>query len=193
MARSNVWVDNKVFDGFSAEAERQNKTLFAFANESLSVATKVASEGGTPDELYDLWRATTLLKQIDVVILPSDFMDEIILKLYSADKDATLKMYGDLGSRLVGVLKIAAADITDLPKIARDFGGLLPIKNLALRVQPMKGEFEIYVVGAGRRIESTECANEFLVSIVRGYGYDVVKQEVSVGTIRLWITPSNTQ
>ena len=48
MARTNISVDQNVFDAFSAEAARQNKTLFAFANESLSVITKVAEEGGAP-------------------------------------------------------------------------------------------------------------------------------------------------
>jgi hypothetical protein len=193
MARVNISVDQGVFNEFSAEAERQNKTLFAFANESLSVVTKVASEGGNPVELYNLWRSTTLLKQIDVVVLPSDFMDELVAKLHSADKAGTLKMFSELGSRLVGVLKIAASDLSELSRLAKDFGGLLPIKHLSLRVQAVKGDLEIDVVGAGRRMESTECAKEFLMSIVRGYGYVITRQEVNIGTIRLWVTPRNTQ
>jgi hypothetical protein len=193
MARTNISVDQGVFNEFSAEAERQNKTLFAFANESLSLVAKVAAEGGNPADLYNVWRSTALLKQIDVITLPSDFVDELITRLCSDDKTATLKMFSDLGSRLVSVLKIAAGDIQDLSKLARDFGGLLPIKQLTFKAQPAKGDLEIDVVGAGRRLESTECAKEFLVSIVRGYGYSVTKQEVNVGTIRLWLTRRNPQ
>jgi hypothetical protein len=193
MARTNISVDQAVFNEFSGEAERLNKTLFAFANESLSVIAKVASEGGNPTDLYSVWRSTSLLKQIDVITLPSDFVDELIARLYADDKVATLKMFSDLGGRLVSVLKIAADDIQDLSKLARDFGGLLPIKQLTLKAHAAKGELEVDVVGAGRRLESTECAREFLVSIVRGYGYAVARQEVNVGTIRLWLTPRNQQ
>ena len=77
MARTNISVDQNVFEAFSAEAERQNKTLFAFANESLSVITKVASEGGNPSDLYGIWRSMTLLKQFDIITLPADFVDDV--------------------------------------------------------------------------------------------------------------------
>ena len=193
MARTNISVDEKVFDEFSDEAERQNKTLFAFANESLSVMAKLSAEGGTPAEVYGLWTAISLLKQVDVITLPSDFVDELIAKLYASSKEETLKMFGELGSKLVGVLKIAAADLNDLAKLEKDLGGLLPIKQLTIRENPSKGMLEIDVVGAGRRIESTECAREFLTAIVRGYGYAVGKQETNVGTIRLWVTPRSLQ
>jgi hypothetical protein len=191
MARTNISVDQTVFNEFSGEAERQNKTLFAFANETLSIMAKLSAEGGNPSDVYNVWRSTALLKEIDVITLPSDFVDELITKLYASDKAATLKMFGDLGSRLVTVLKIAAGDINELSKLAKDFGGLLPIKQLTLKGQSGKGDLELDVVGAGRRIESTECAKEFLLSVVRGYGYSVTKQEVNVGAIRLWLTPRN--
>jgi hypothetical protein len=87
----------------------------------------------------------------------------------------------------------AASDIEDLSKLAKDFGGLLPIKQLTLKASGARGELEMDVVGAGRRLESTECAKEFLTSIVRGYGYSVVRQELTTGTIRLWLTPRRTQ
>jgi hypothetical protein len=187
MPRTNISVDKKVFDAFSAEAERQNKTLFSFANESLSVIAKVASEGGNPSDLYGIWRSVALLKQFDVITLPSDFVDEVTAELYAADKERTLKRYSDLGSRLVSVVKIFAPDLDDLSKVEKDFRELLPIKQLTIK-ELTKGSYEIDVVGAGRRIESTECAREFLIAMVRGYGYSISKQETNIGTIRLWVT-----
>ncbi|MDA4134465.1 MAG: hypothetical protein OK441_02735 [Thaumarchaeota archaeon] len=187
MARTNISVDQNVFDAFSAEAARQNKTLFAFANESLTVVTKVASEGGTPSELYGMWRSVTLLKQFDVITLPADFVDDVTAELYASHKEATLKRFSEIGSRFVSVLKIFAPELSDLTTVEKDFRGLLPIKNLAIKEQG-KGILEIDVVGAGRRIESTECAREFLIAIARGYGYTVTRQETNIGTIRLWVT-----
>src|SRR5437016_5181872 len=103
MARTNISVDSDAFDEFSAQAERQNKTLFAFANESLLTVAKISAEGGNSADLYRMWRSVTLLKQIDVITLPSDFIDELIAKLYATDKPSLLKMFRDLGGRLVGV------------------------------------------------------------------------------------------
>jgi hypothetical protein len=187
MARTNIAVDRNVFQAFAAEAERQNKTLFALANESLSVVTKVAAEGGTPSDLLAIWHSISLLKEVDVITLPSDFVDEVTAELYALDREKTLRRYSDLGSRLSSLLKIFASDLPELSKLERGFRGLLPIKHLVIR-ELGKGSYEIDVVGAGRRIESTECAREFLIAIVRGYGFTVSKQETNIGTIRLWVT-----
>ncbi len=185
MPRTNISVDQSVFEEFSSQAERQNKTLFAFANESLTAMAKISSEGGNPDELYRLWKSVSLLKQIDVITLPSDFVDELIAKIYGLEKTTLLKMFRDLGSELVGVLKIAAENLDELGQLAKDFTALLPVKQF--KINKLDGSaVEIDIVGAGRRIESTECTLEFLKSILNGYGYTVTKNETNIGTIRLW-------
>jgi hypothetical protein len=186
MARTNISADQVVFNEFSSEAQRQNKTLFAFANESLSTMAKIAAEGGNPVDLYKMWRAVTLLKQIDVITFPSDFVDELISKDYARDKEGTLKMFRNMGNQIVGVLKIAAEDLDELSALVRNFAGLLPVKQFTLAPKEDKNKVEIDVVGAGRKIESTECALEFLTSVLNGYGYTVTKKEVNVGTIRVW-------
>lgn len=103
MARTNISVDQSVFDEFSYQAKRQNKTLFAFANESLSAIAKISAEGGSAADLLKMWRSVSLLKQLDVITLPSDFIDELIAKHYSVDKQGLLKMFGELGSSIVGI------------------------------------------------------------------------------------------
>lgn len=183
MARVNISVDEAVFDLFSSEAKRTNKTLFAFANETLATVARISSEGGDTGELYGLWRAITVLKQVDVITFPSDFVDDLVAKLYAEDKDGVLKMFSDLGSGLVGVLKIAASDISELASLGKDFALLLPLKQLKVTETEKAGTIEISIVGAGRRIESTECTFAFLRSILNGYGYTVTKYEINIGTI----------
>ncbi len=121
MARTNISVDQQVFEEFSSQADQQNKTLFAFANETLTAISKICAEGGSPAELYSLWRSFSILKQIDVITLPSDFVDELVAKLYALDKTSLLKMFQNLGASLVGLLKIAAEDLDKPSKIAKDF------------------------------------------------------------------------
>jgi len=186
VARTNISVDHEVFEEFSSQAKRKDKTLFAFANESLSAVAKITAEGGDPSDLYRFWSSVALLKRVDVITLPSDFVDELIAKQYASDKEGLLKMFSDLGSQLVGVLKIAAKDLDEVADLAQDFTALLPIKQFKISRTEEGDVLEIGIVGAGRRIESTECSFVFLQSILNGYGYTVTKHETSVGTVRVW-------
>jgi hypothetical protein len=184
VARTNISVDAGVFDQFSAEAERQNKTLFAFANETLSAVSKISSEGGTPSQLYPLWRSLSVLKQIDVITLPSDFVDDLIEKIYLSDKEGALKMFRDLGSSVVGLLRIAAEDLDSLASLAKDFTLMIPVKQFKV-TKENGNQVKVDIVGAGRKISSTECTFEFLKAILNGYGYSVTRAEIGVGTLRI--------
>jgi hypothetical protein len=187
MARTNISVDRSVFEEFSRCAQMQNKTLFAFANESLATTSKICAEGGNPSDLYRMWRSISLLKQIDVITLPSEFVDDLIGRLYKGDREGTLKMFQELGASLVGLLKIIAKDIDGLAETAKDFMLILPVKSLKV-TSGGQGEIEISIVGAGRRIESTQCTFEFVKSVLNGYGYDTVGHEIGIGTIQLRAT-----
>src|SRR2546428_13769912 len=132
MARTNISVDQAVFEEFSSQAKLKDKTLFAFANETLSAVAKISAEGGDPSELYGLWRTISLLKQVDVITLPSDFVDELIATQYASDKENLLKMFRELVSKLAGVLKIAARGIDGVSRIWRDFTMVLPLKQLTI-------------------------------------------------------------
>jgi hypothetical protein len=190
MARTNLSIDRKIFDEFSAQAQRKNMTLFAFANESLSAISKISAEGGSPSEMYQIWHVLTILRQVDIITLPSDFVEELIDELYAADKEATLARFRELGASLVGLLKMATEDLTGLSDLAHDFGFIIPIKHFSL-VPKKDGTVEVDVVGAGKGIETTVCSAEFLKAILNGYGYDVVKEEIHAGAIRLWAQARN--
>jgi hypothetical protein len=183
MVRTNLSIDKAVFEEFAAEADRRRMTLFAFANESLSAISKISREGGNPDEFYKIWRVLSILRQVDVITLPSDFVEELIEVQYKADMNATKAKFRNLGTSLIGLLKMAAENIEDLTPLAKDFGFFIPIKHFAIS-KLKTGYLEITVVGAGKAMETTECSAEFLKSIIEGYGYAVTKEELHPGTIR---------
>jgi hypothetical protein len=184
MVRTNLSIDKAVFEEFAAEADRRKMTLFAFANESLAAISKISREGGDPDEFYKIWRVLSILRQVDVITLPSDFVDDLIERLYKVDSSATKTKFRELGASLVGLLKMAAEDIEDLGPLAKDFGFIIPIKRFALTA-PKPGLVQVDVVGAGKAIETTQCSAEFLKAIIEGYGYAIIKEELHPGTIRL--------
>ena len=184
MVRTNLSVDKEVFEAFAAEADRRKMTLFAFANESLSALTKISEEGGDPEEFYKIWRVLSILRQVDVITLPSDFVEDLIEKQSKADAPVTKARFRELGTSLVGLLKMAAEDIEGLTPLAKDFSFFIPIKHFGLS-KSKDGLLQIDVVGAGKGMETTECSAEFLRAIVQGYGYMVKKEELHPGTIRL--------
>jgi hypothetical protein len=183
MVRTNLSIDKAVFEEFAAEADRRKMTLFAFANESLAAISKISREGGSPDEFYKIWRVLSILRQVDVITLPSDFVEDLIEVQYKADRNGTKSRFRNLGTSLVGLLKMAAEDIDELTPLAKDFGFFIPIKHFAI-ARLKSGLLEVTVVGAGKALETTECSAEFLRSIVEGYGYSVTKEELHPGTIR---------
>ncbi len=165
-------------------------TLFAFANESLTSIAKIAAEGGNPADLYQTWRVLTILKEVDVIPLPSDFVEGLIRELYVADKESVLLKFRELGASVVGLLKIAADDIESLTTLAKDFSAIIPIKLFSMS-EKQNGAIEVDVVGAGKGVETTECSSEFLKSILNGYGYSVTREELNRGAIRLWAQKRN--
>ncbi len=184
MVRTNLSIDKEVFEEFAAEADRRKMTLFAFANESLSAITKISQEGGNPEEFYKIWRVLSILRQVDVITLPSDFVEVLIELQYKADSKSTKEKFRNLGTSLVGLLKMAAEDIEDLNPLAKDFGFFIPIKHFGL-TRLKTGYLEVDVVGAGKAMSTTECSAEFLKAIIGGYGYAVTKEELHPGTIRM--------
>ena len=184
MVRTNLSIDKGVFEEFAAEADRRKMTLFAFANESLAATTKISREGGSPDEFYKIWRVLTIMRQVDVITLPSDFVEDFIERLYKVDPKQTRAQFSNLGASLVGLLKMAAESIEDLTPLAKDFGFIIPIKHFDLHGSK-DGRVQVDVVGAGKGMETTECSSEFLKSILAGYGYAVLKEELHPGTIRI--------
>ena len=183
MARTNLSIDRQVFEEFAGEADRRKMTLFAFANEALSAITKISQEGGTPDDFYKIWHVLSILKEVDVITLPSDFVDDMIQKLFKMDEPGTRARFRDLGASLVGLLKMAAEDVERLAPLAKDFGFIVPIKHFEIKVSG--GQVQVDVVGAGKMIETTACSSEFLKAILAGYGYSVTKEELHPGTIHL--------
>jgi len=185
MARTNLSIDRKVFEEFSAQANKKSMTLYAFANASLSVTSKIAAEGGDPESLYQVWKVLSIMKEVDAVVLPSDVAEELVVQLYHSDKKRVLARFSELGASLVAILKLTAEDLQGLLTLAKGLVSFIPIRHLEV-LTLQNGGIEVILVGAGKGIETTECFNEFLKSVLRGYGYGITREEVHPGIVRVW-------
>ena len=183
MTRSSISVDTNISDEFSLQAQREGKTLYTFANEWLEAASRISSEGGTAEEIVGNWRIFSVLKQVDVITLPADFVEELIAHLYTVEKENLCKKFSKLGSDLVSFMKMAAPDIGQLTVLAQQFAGIIPTKRIDIKTEG--DAILVDVVGAGRRIETTKCSFEFVKAVLIGYGYRLTSQEVGIGVVRI--------
>ncbi len=186
VTRTSIYVEDAVLDEVSLVARKQGRTLYGFTNEMLSVMAKICEGGGNPSEVLEMWRLTSTLKLLEAITLPSDFVDDLIVEQYHTNKEALLRKVSELGSRLVEPLQIIAGDMDSLSVLAKDLKLIMPIKEVRIVNDGNTGSIEIAVVGAGRRFESTECCSVFLNAILNGYGYSIVRQEIGLGSIRVW-------
>jgi hypothetical protein len=184
MPRASLSVENSVEEEFALQAERAGKTLYAFANEWLDAASKISAQGGNAKDIVGYWQILAVLKQVDIITLPADFVEELISNLYQTQKERLFKTFSDLGANLVGLMKMVAPDMEKLAELAREFAVVIPTKRIEI-LRPDGNSIQINIIGAGRKIETTECSFEFVKSIVLGYGYNITSQEIGVGVIRI--------
>ena len=149
------------------------------------MAAELSNEGWSSSDFRAMCDSFSLMKKMDVITLPSDFVDELIARQYKADKEGLLQMFREMGSSLVGLLKIAAPDLDGLSELAKEFMILLPVKQFKV-LKDETNSIEVDIVGAGRKRESAECTFKFLEAILDGYSYSVSKYETGVGMLRIW-------
>lgn len=191
MPRNSISVESNVADEFSLQAEHAGKTLYTFANEWLQAAARISAEGGTANEVVGNWRIFSVLRQVDVITLPAEFVELLIANLYVLEKDNLFKTFNKLGSDLVSLMKMAAPDIGQLTVLAKEFAQIIPTKRIDI-TKVDGNAVQVDIVGAGRRIETTECSFEFVKAIISGYGYRITSQEVGIGVIRIRATKVGT-
>jgi len=185
VSRTNLSVSPIAYEEFEQQAEKHGKTLYAFTNETLSVMAKICAEGGTPAEIYDIWHVLSVMRLVDVITLPADFVDDIIAELYHANKEVLLKKFSELGSRLVSTLKVVTENVEGLSLLAEDLRFIIPVKRFTVTKLQDRDGVQVEIIGAGRRLESTECCARLLESVLSGYGLKTVKEQIDVGTIRV--------
>ncbi|HYB04712.1 MAG TPA: hypothetical protein VED17_09630 [Nitrososphaerales archaeon] len=52
MGRTNIAISDEIAPGISLEADRENKTLYGFANECFESVTKIFNERGRIEEVF---------------------------------------------------------------------------------------------------------------------------------------------
>lgn len=182
-SRGAISIDGAVRDEFSLQAVRAGKTARALANEWLAAASKISAEGGTAAEILEGWYVSRICRDLEAIPLPADLVGGMVERLCELDKGKALELFCDLGDNLSRLLRIYAPDVEQLAALARGFTRISPLKRLD--IERTESSIILSIVGAGRKLEVTECAFEFVKSLLDGYGYPVSARDLGVGTIRV--------
>lgn len=191
MVRTNISIDERIADELSIEASKRNKTLYAFANESISAVLSVCKNGGNPSEVFAAWKLGKMLREIDAVPVLGNLLEKMIRKLYERDKDWLEKAWFDEGQRIGTYLQMSFDSLENLFSAIDEFSGLLPLKRIEVRRMSEpdgKSTFLLRVVGAGLSIEATSCAEQLIAGIVGTYSWSIRKSKISEGILELEIS-----
>jgi len=184
MSRASLAVEATLADELWHLAKERNMTLYALTNHILENAISLMKEGTDISVLRELWQVHKALKDVDAVVLPSDFMDDLLETLYRFEGEELLKRFHKLGQELGQYLRFLADDLDQLLGLAQIYMKFLPVK----RIESMyigDGLHEIRLVGVGGRIESTMCVFELIKGILKEYDASLLEENVSKGIIRL--------
>jgi len=188
LPRTNISVADEVADELSAEAMKRNKTLYAFANESLTAVISVCKLSGEPSEVLSAWKLGRILKEVDAVPIPGDLTEKLLKKLYETDSDWLLKSWAAEGRRIGSYLQMGYQDLSSLSRDAVDFQKLLPFKRVEVRsLDDASGRARLLlrIVGAGLSSESTACAEQFARGIAESYLWTVRTVKMAEGILEL--------
>jgi len=184
MGRMSLAVESNLGEELSQLAKKKNMTLYALTNEVIEVGIEAMNEGMDIDFLRDLWKTYRILRDFDAILLPSEFMDNLLSKLYEKDRDFLLNSFYKLGREVGKYIRILADTPEQLFQLGNKLLKFYPLKTVNIKsIGP--GLYEVSAFGVGGVIESTQCVFELARGIFEEFRLRIVESEVSKGLLRL--------
>jgi len=183
MGRTNIAVDDVVVRELADEADREGKTMYAMANQMLKTCLQITKNGGNLDLVFDLWKLSPVMKDLDFRPVPGEFLEWMIDLLYKTNKRELLEKAREYGEAIGRSLSILYPDFIDLIKKYSDIiERVLPIKRI--EVSESDNGYIMKIVGAGNSVEATDVFNKMIEGLITSYGkLQVCRCEMSKGII----------
>ncbi len=184
MGRMSLAVESNIGEELSQLAKKKNMTLYALTNEIIEAGIEAINEGIDIDFLRDLWKTYRILRDFDAILLPSEFMDNLLSKLYEKDRDFLLNSFYKLGREVGKYIRILADTPEQLFQLGNKLLKFYPLKTVNIKnIGP--GLYEVNAFGVGGVIESTQCVFELAKGIFEEFRLRIIESEVSKGLLRL--------
>ena len=138
MGRTNIAVDDVVARELADEADREGKIMYSLANQMLKTCLQITKNGGNLDLVFDLWKLSPVMKDLDFRPVLGEFLEWMIDLLYKTNKRELLEKAREYGEAIGRSLSILYPDFIDLIKKYSDIiERVLPIK----RIEVSESEF----------------------------------------------------
>ncbi|MEM0381786.1 MAG: hypothetical protein QW059_00350 [Nitrososphaerota archaeon] len=184
MYRSTLSVNGEIAKELLALAREKNMTLFSLTNQILETAILLMKMGVDFQGLRNLVGVMKILRDVDAVVIPSDFLDKLILELYKNNAKDLQNAFKQIGMELAEYFKLEAMDIEKLVSLAQTLSNFFPLKRVSLR-RLNHTTYELSAVGVGGRIESTTCVYYFVEGVLEKYGLEIQDKTISKGLINV--------
>jgi hypothetical protein len=183
MGRTNIAVDDVVAKELADQAQREGKTMYALTNQMLKTCLQISKNGGNPELVFDLWRLSPVMKDLDFRPVPGEFLEWVIELLYKTNKQVLLEKAKEYGEAIGHSLSILYPDFIDLIKKYSDvIERVLPINRI--EVSEADNGYIVKIVGAGSSVEATDVFNNMIEGLITSYGkLQVCRCEMSKGII----------
>ncbi|MCS7146436.1 MAG: hypothetical protein RMJ28_00990 [Nitrososphaerota archaeon] len=159
-------------------------TLFSLTNQILETSIMLMKMGVDFQGLRNLVSVLKILKDVDAVVIPSDFLDKLIAELYKNNQREIQGSFKQLGGELAEYFKLEAMDIEKLVTLAQTLSTFFPLKRVSLR-RLDHSSYELSAVGVGGRLESTVCVYYFIEGVLEKYGFEIQDKTISRGLINI--------
>ncbi len=188
LRRVNIAVDAGVAERLAIEAKRQNKTLFALANECLNASLQVCENEANLPLIPELLMTRKFHNEMSLSPIPLSLIEFMVRRLYNGYRDDLLTSWRNTGREQATYFRMHASDLGSAASIAKHVWALKRLDILADGDGANK--LELHSVGAGSSQEYSECWASSLSGFASRYGYASVKAEVSPGFVRLLLEKS---
>lgn len=183
MARINIAVDAGLAQDLAEEARRQNKTLYALANEAVETYLKLSRMGKTPEQVVTIVRGFELLRALSAVPIPETLLDRVLQVAFRCSREELLRAWREEGRVFGELLKSEADRLEGLAELVKRFRELLPVSMIEVNLQDER--VEVIMTGTGYSVESATCTSEGLKGFLEAFNLEVERAEVAGGFVKV--------
>jgi hypothetical protein len=182
MYRSTLSVNGELAKELLSLARERRMTLFSLTNQILENSITLMKMGFDIQNLKDLISILKILKDLDVAVIPSDFLDKLLVKLYKVDPDELLRSFKQVGLEMADYLRLEAPTIEKLMTLAQVLTMLFPLKRVGFR-RLDHNSYELSAVGVGGTMESTMCVYSFVEGVLEKYNMEIFEKNIGRGLL----------
>jgi hypothetical protein len=189
LGRTNIAISDEIAEKVSLEADRENKTLYGFANECFESLTKIFNERGRIEEVFPYWLQTKMSKEFSgLPLTPRFLLDSIIRAFYGRDKETLLKLSFESGGMLGNYFKLRAKNLDGLKELIDVVGSPNPARLMELIKTEDHGSTKyIFRYITGISDETTICLEKYFSGMLSVFSTDFTSRIQSSGIVEIEI------